>query len=163
MTEFLTLNFAFVLCAVLLVCVIYVLIYAVKVNTRLSQSLKLVNDLYQLSQQQAAQLNELVNNSASNANGLGAEQDSINQSNQAEIANLHSKSDACANKLSKLEESIVNLSYLTEQLQHSDPETKMYTKAKQLVDAGASTQDIVEACGLPPAEVEMLMGLKRKK
>lgn len=156
MNQFLTLNFAFILVAVLFVCTIYALIYAVKVNARLSQSVKLINDLYKLSQEQGIQLNKLKKQQ---------DQDKLMQDanhSQSSEVNVEALKQLQA-QVTSIEHSLNKVADKTEQLQHTDPEVKMYTKANQLADSGASIEDIVEACGLPRAEVEIMMGLKRKK
>jgi hypothetical protein len=62
MAAFLTVNALFILFSVLCILVIVLWGYARNVNTRLGQSIKLMNDLYQLHQGQARTLADLLDN-----------------------------------------------------------------------------------------------------
>jgi predicted nucleic acid-binding protein len=156
MTEFLTLNVAFALIAILIVCCVYALIYITKVNARLNKSINLINDLYQLSQEQTAQLADLSGEQAQKNNDQDATQTQNNHISEQAILDMQTR-------VEDIDRHLKQVAHQTELLQQTDPETKMYTKANQLAESGASIDDIVEACGLPRAEVDVLMGLQRKK
>lgn len=156
MDEFLTLNFAFILIAVLLVCCVYSLFYAVTINLRLNKSIKLINDLYNLSQKQSSQLVELTSQQTQNNQDQDASQIESNQVSADAIVHLQMH-------VADIEKHLMQVANQTELLQQADPATKMYTRANNLAGAGASIEDIIEACDLPRAEVEVLMGLQRKK
>jgi tetrahydromethanopterin S-methyltransferase subunit G len=49
-----------------------------------------------------------------------------------------------------------------EDMSQQDPAAKMYAKAHSLVESGASIDEIIEACDLPKAEVEILIGFQKK-
>jgi small-conductance mechanosensitive channel len=156
MSDILTLNFAFILITVLLICVLYCLVYALKVNARLNKSINLINDLYKLSTEQGQILKQLSQEHS---------QADLQRQSDAEKKENHlnqTLADVQA-RVSGLEGDLLRVSNQTEQLMQTDPATKMYSRANQLAASNASIDDIVEACGLPRAEVEVLMGLHRKK
>ena len=47
-------------------------------------------------------------------------------------------------------------------LSANDPVLKTYSKAAQMVDAGEHIDDIMIACGLPRAEIEVLSSMRKK-
>lgn len=49
------------------------------------------------------------------------------------------------------------------ELAESDPEVKMYQRAKQMIAAGADLVEVTETCGLPQAEVELLFSIHQNK
>ncbi|MDM7860101.1 DUF2802 domain-containing protein [Alteromonas sp. ASW11-36] len=49
------------------------------------------------------------------------------------------------------------------ELANSDPEVKMYQRAKQMIAAGAELPEVIEICGLPKAEVELLFSMHQTK
>jgi hypothetical protein len=44
-----------------------------------------------------------------------------------------------------------------------DPTTKRYHKASELLENGASIEEVMEICEIPRAEVDILLGLLRRK
>lgn len=156
MSDILTLNFAFILIAVLVICVLYCLVYAIKVNARLNKSINLINDLYKLSTEQG----QVVKQLSQDYSQADLQQQSDAEKNENHLNENLAKVRA---RVSDLESELLRVSNQTEQLMQTDPATKMYSRANQLAASNASIDDIVEACGLPRAEVEVLMGLHRKK
>lgn len=55
------------------------------------------------------------------------------------------------------------LASIVRELQLQDPATGLYHRATQLVKQGADIEDIMAACELPRAEVELLMSVHNKK
>lgn len=55
------------------------------------------------------------------------------------------------------------LASIVRELQLQDPATGLYHRATQLVKQGADIEDIMSACELPRAEVELLMSVHNKK
>jgi hypothetical protein len=49
-----------------------------------------------------------------------------------------------------------------EELQSQDPSARLYQQAAELVKKGASVEELVEQCELPPAEAELLINLHRQ-
>jgi len=136
------------LVAVIVLIVVFVR-YAKAVNTRLAQSIKLINDLYQLSQNQEEQIRALDTNSHASSSQLFS-------SIEAEVSEIRQQLDTFSHELRQVENQ-------TQQLQHEDPALRMYSKANELVAAGASIDDIIQACELPRAEAEILVGFHRTK
>ena len=146
--EKLTLLSLVMLVVIVLLCVVFYQ-YAKTVNTRLGQSIKLINDLYQLLKKQEEQLKAFAQNNSANTEQLSS-------SIQDEVSEIRHQLALNSQELRQLENQ-------TQQLQHQDPGIRMYTKANELVAAGASLEDIMEACELPRAEAEVLIGLHRSK
>lgn len=146
--EKLTLLSLVMLVVIVLLCVVFYQ-YAKTVNTRLGQSIKLINDLYQLLKKQEEQLKAFAQNNSANTEQLSS-------SIQDEVSEIRHQLAQNSQELRQLENQ-------TQQLQHQDPGIRMYTKANELVAAGASLEDIMEACELPRAEAEVLIGLHRSK
>ena len=44
-----------------------------------------------------------------------------------------------------------------------DPTVKLYNKAAKLIEDGADLKDLVDECGLPRAEAELLMNIHKKR
>lgn len=143
----LTLSLAFVILLIVFVK------YSQAMNARLGQSIKLINDLYNLSKQHSEAIKILQ--SDTNA--------SDNQDTQSAQISIKSEVSEIRHQLASIGQELLRLDNKTDQLQQQDPATKMYTKANKLVSQGASLEDIMEACDLPRAEVDMLIGLHRRK
>ena len=133
--------------ALSLLCIVLVIVlwmYAQNIKTKLMQSVGLIDELYKLTTSQAASIETL----------------------QAEIAqaNKLSKSTQKAYKgfSSNIEATVNKVAATVERLEEQDPALKMYSKASKLVEQGAAMEDIIEASGLPRAEVEVLISLHAK-
>lgn len=50
---------------------------------------------------------------------------------------------------------------LIREMQLHDPEIKRYQHAKQLIASGASQEEVIESCGIPAAEVELLFSINQ--
>jgi hypothetical protein len=114
-------------------------------NIRLQQSVNLIDELHKISLAQKKQFSDL-------------EQDQNNLKTELR-KRQHDVEHLQASAISRIEkvESIV------ERLEEQDPALKMYSKASKLVEQGAAMNDIIEASGLPRAEVEVLLSLHSRK
>jgi len=81
--------------------------------------------------------------------------ESLKQTKTAQTQGESRISDVCE-RMEKIEASV-------ERLEEQDPALKMYSRASKLVAQGAAMEDIIEASGLPRAEVEVLMSLHSQK
>jgi hypothetical protein len=71
------------------------------------------------------------------------------------LASQQADVDAVKHLVDKLEAEVEDMS-------QQDPAAKMYAKAHSLVESGASIDEIMEACDLPKAEAEILIGFQKK-
>jgi hypothetical protein len=154
MTEYLSINVLATFTLLLAIAVLLLFLYAKRSRTQLRSSIKLINDLYQVSQSQQTQIKTLERASVTKPPTMPTSDDA-------------SKSDsiviALQARLDTLERQYSILENRTELLQREDPELKMYNKASELVKAGASIEDVLEASQLPRAEVEVLMSLHKSR
>jgi hypothetical protein len=151
MNDFLTNNILFYLCLFLLILLLAVYLHARSIDKRLTQSIKLINDLYKLSQDQANAISKMADDI----------QDT-EQSNEVVNADALVKKQA-ADFAAAIDQRLLTLENQTLLLQQESPELKMYKRASQLAQEGASMEYVMEASQLPRAEVEVLMGLYSKK
>lgn len=182
MTAFFTLNTLLIFSLILFALIIALTLYARKINSRLNQSIKLINDLYKLNQRQASTITELLGDTETIQ--LGDTEDTANTESPLVSALVLQASDKVKTTMAsdveaitktsistamvkiiepinELAKRVVSLENKTELLQREDPELKRYSRASQLVKEGASIEDIMEASQLPRAEVEVLVGLQR--
>lgn len=142
-----------IFCLLVLVSIIVLVVvfvrYAKSVNIRLGQSIKLINELYQLSQTQAEQIRNLEANKQASSSEL--------------LTYLETNVSEIRQQLDNFSHDLRQVENQTQQLQYEDPGLRMYSKANELVAAGASIDDIIQACELPRAEAEVLIGLHRSK
>jgi hypothetical protein len=190
MPAFLMVNTLVVLLLIFFILLIALGLYARKVNTRLNQSIKLINDLYKLNQSHASKLEQLLgDNPGNNEHGEHNGNDHDNKHEDAdcnfsenapmltkpiqdaiEDLKLELTKDVDSTKnsvvvamkpLSEMSKRILALEHKTDLMQQEHPEFKRYSRANALVKEGASIEDIMEASQLPRAEVEVLLGLQR--
>lgn len=114
-------------------------------NGRLQQSVNLIDELHKISLAQQKQFSILEQDQNNLKAELRKRQQDVEQSHTIAI-----------NRLKKVESTI-------ERLEEQDPALKMYSKASKLVEQGAAMDDIIEASGLPRAEVEVLLSLHSRK
>ena len=114
-------------------------------SRKIKQAAKLINDLYSISQQQAEHLAELESSiEYQNQNSV------FDKFRQSTLQQMHS----VVQNMQKLQQRV-------DRVEDQEPTLKMYNKASQMAAQGASEQDIIEASGLPLAEVEILMGMQK--
>ncbi|MGB3725116.1 MAG: DUF2802 domain-containing protein [Glaciecola sp.] len=135
--------------SLLLVCVWVFVKYSQATNAKIAQSVKLINELYQLSKAQEQSIKALqVGKLDSDDKAVNIAIEQVSKNSQA---------------LALLEKELRAVENNTQLLQNDDPSLKMYNRANQLVVSGASIDDIMQACDLPRAEAEVLISLHRKK
>ncbi|MDT0593833.1 DUF2802 domain-containing protein [Glaciecola petra] len=117
-------------------------------NQRLTQSIKLLNDLYKHTQEIQKNINKSDADKPEQLTDDVLKKDKALQINETKILGLIKRLDQADNRL--------------EQLEKEDPQIRMYKKATELAAQGLSVEDIMDACQLPRAEVEVLKGLQRK-
>lgn len=132
---------------ILICCVCSTVLFAAlrRVQSRLSKSLELIDDLHKITLSQKQSADDLAQESAH-----------MNEKLAKENTDLAHKQGACFIRLEKLEATV-------ERLEEQDPALKMYSKATKLVEQGVEMADIIEASGLSRAEVEVLLSLHAKK
>lgn len=64
--------------------------------------------------------------------------------------------------ISQLSQGIKALEQQLQELQQRDPEVRLYQQAKQLIASGTSIDEVVESCGIPRAEAELLFSLAKQ-
>lgn len=80
---------------------------------------------------------------------------------EATVDELNQTVSSQSVSIEELKLNLQQLSHHVKRLSASDPAIKMYTKAAQMVDAGESVDEIMQACGLPRAEVEVLASMRK--
>ncbi|MFC4699897.1 DUF2802 domain-containing protein [Glaciecola siphonariae] len=138
----------FISIALSLLCIVLVVVqwlYAKNIKTKLMQSVGLIDELYKLNTSQSTQLESLRSELNKNK--------ALNQELKKAYGNFEKNLEA---QLEKMGATI-------ERLEEQDPALKMYSKASKLVEQGADMDDIIEASGLPRAEVEVLISLHARK
>ena len=63
----------------------------------------------------------------------------------------------------ELKQGITTLDQQLQELQQRDPDVKLYQQAKQLIASGTSINEVVESCGIPRAEAELLFSLSQQR
>lgn len=131
-----------------------------KLSLRLNKALELINSLYKTNEAHQTKLNafEQIQKDSyeQNKQRLAVELDSAVSGFTATITQAH------ASEIEALKFDIDKLMAQIDELSQQDPAAKMYAKAHSLVASGASLNEIIDACDLPKAEVEVLMGFQEK-
>ena len=160
MNDLINTNVLAVLTLLLALSVFLLFLYSKRIRTQMRTSIKLIDELYRLSQAQQAQLSRIESTHTNNTVNETSSKTSEQTPNTDTDANmLH----ALAQRLDSLEQQYQVLENQTQMLQSEDPALKMYNKASLLVKSGASIEDIIEASELPRAEVEILMGVHQNR
>jgi len=66
-------------------------------------------------------------------------------------------------RILQLEHTSQELSQNQQELQYSDPDSKMYSRAVKMVELGAELDEVMKECELPRAEAELLLSLHQQK
>jgi hypothetical protein len=138
-----------------------------KLSVKLSKSLELIKSLHTIGETREQRLEELENSLVTQK----AELVSLQQSLQAnpdffkassngstfstEMGDTNAEFAALVSKVDQIEANL-------EELTHQDPAAKIYTKAQTMVKNGAEIEEVMEACDLPRAEVEIMVGYQEK-
>lgn len=139
-----------VLCSLLALAltVIWLVTLSLKQNhtkRELQQSVKLINDLYGLYQEQQGVIDIL-------------QRSSLDQ----DVSNLNTQMQNALQNIEYLTTRMNDIEHSTDLLTQQEPGLRMYNKASQMAQADAHIEDIMEACELPRAEVEVLVSLHKK-
>ncbi|GEM_PF-6574573 len=133
-----------ILISIILLCLVLSIVAILlisKTRTQLMRSIGLINDLHEHLKSKDVSLEQLEL--------LGEE---LNQ-------NMASQ----ALEIEKVKLEVNDIMHSIDKLSANDPVIKMYTKATKMVDAGESVDDIIAACGLPRAEIDVLVSMRKKK
>ncbi|MEQ3652412.1 MAG: DUF2802 domain-containing protein [Glaciecola sp.] len=129
-----------------------------KTNKRLNITLELLNSLHKIIETNKANIAELENKLSVELQEAGQVTKNTSQSDIAKEQDIIQISQSIAD----LQVQIDKLSAQYQELVEQEPTAKIYTKAQSLVRAGASVAEVMEACDLPRAEVEVMMGIQEK-
>ena len=134
--------------------------YCRLVNRRLSKSIELVSALHDIVDKQAQKLNNVMSSVPEQLNRL--EQSKAEKVNLFE-EHLQQHQADWSGQLSKINQRIDTFEAKLDAQAQQDPAAKMYNKANKLLQEGASDEDIMQACELPRAEVQILRDFHRKR
>ncbi len=131
-----------------------------KLSLRLNKALELINSLYKNNEAHQKKLDTLERSHTDSY-------EQINQKLALELEKVVSVlttniMQSHRTEIEALKFDIDKLMAQIEELSQQDPAAKMYAKAHSLVASGASINEIIDACDLPKAEVEVLMGFQEK-
>jgi hypothetical protein len=141
MSELSTLWVSIALSLLCIVLVIVLWIYAQNTKSKLMQSVGLIDELYKLTKAQSDSIE-----------ALSAEVSQANKHSKAVKKDYQGFRVYVDDRVTKVVDTV-------ERLEEQDPALKMYSKASKLVEQGTAMDDIIEASGLPRAEVEVLISL----
>ncbi len=65
-------------------------------------------------------------------------------------------------RIKVLQEKLTGYQQQLTQLQQQEPQDRLYTRAQKMVALGADINEIVQECGLPVAEAEILIAMHKK-
>lgn len=65
-------------------------------------------------------------------------------------------------KLNSLSEELVSLKDKQNELSLKDPENKLYSRAKKMIELGADINEVIRECEIPLAEAELLFRVQNK-
>ena len=129
-----------------------------KTNKRLNITLELLNSLHKIIETNKANIAELENKLSVELQEADQVTKNTSQSDIAKEQDIIQISQSIAD----LQVQIDKLSAQYQELVEQEPTAKIYTKAQSLVRSGASVAEVMEACDLPRAEVEVMMGIQEK-
>lgn len=138
--------------AILFLCIVLIVVlwaYTRNIKAKLLQSIGLIDELHKLSQ---------ANNQTIEALKVEFKSDLAKSSKQATELQLQCNkfTESVAQRMNKVEDTV-------ECIAEQDPALKMYRQASKLVAQGMPIEDIMEASGLPRAELEVLIALSANK
>ncbi|RUO79797.1 DUF2802 domain-containing protein [Idiomarina tyrosinivorans] len=91
-----------------------------------------------------------------------AERMAEDSSEEALIEQHSQQLQALAERQQQLAEQLDQVKQQIAEVANQDPEMRYYQKAAKLIAEGASLQEVMDACELPQAEVELLMSLNKQ-
>ncbi|WP_425445673.1 DUF2802 domain-containing protein [Vibrio albus] len=65
-------------------------------------------------------------------------------------------------KVSEQQDIIQHLHERVTELEHTDSDSRLYSRASKMVQLGADLNELIEECELPKAEAELMMSLQNK-
>ncbi|MEP4891063.1 MAG: DUF2802 domain-containing protein [Aliiglaciecola sp.] len=80
---------------------------------------------------------------------------------QEELHEVRSGAMGVAAKVKDLVVKIGLMQDKLEEIEFLDPDTKLYSQAAKMADAGASVEELMRECELPRAEAELLLAVKK--
>jgi hypothetical protein len=131
-----------------------------KLSLRLNEALELINSLDKFNETHQIKFTARAD-----------KQDKLHEKNKqaltSELENMlfifkTSTSQAHASDIEMIKIDIDKLMAQIDELSQQDPGAKMYARAHSLVESGATISEIMDACDLPQAEVEVLIGFQKK-
>lgn len=91
--------------------------------------------------------------------------DDLAQSHQSlrhEFEEDRTRNLAIGRKIRELSEQVDGFGHRVDDMAMQDPDTRLYSKASELVKSGATVEELMQACDLPRAEAELIANLYRK-
>ncbi|MEC7468481.1 MAG: DUF2802 domain-containing protein [Pseudomonadota bacterium] len=71
------------------------------------------------------------------------------------------RSMAVARSVTSLEDDIATLAKQIKTVSEQDPDSRLYQRAAEMLQAGASMDEVMHSCDLPAAEVQLLMNIHK--
>ncbi len=68
---------------------------------------------------------------------------------------------AVASSVTSLEDDIATLAKQIKTVSEQDPDSRLYQRAAEMLQAGASMEEVMHSCDLPAAEVQLLMNIHK--
>ena len=78
-----------------------------------------------------------------------------------EIEEGQARSMAVARSVTSLENDIATLAKQIKTVSEQDPDSRLYQRAAEMLQAGASMDEVMHSCDLPAAEVQLLMNIHK--
>ncbi len=79
------------------------------------------------------------------------------------IEESQARSMVVADNTEQLKQHISALQQQIKALAEQDPDSRMYQRAAEMIQSGASAEEVMHNCDIPFAEVQLLMNIHRKK
>lgn len=79
-----------------------------------------------------------------------------------QVSEVRSVAMGLGQKVSEQQEAIFHLSERLKQLENTDNESRLYSRASKMAKLGADINELIEECELPPAEAELMLSLQKK-
>nr|WP_297347822.1 DUF2802 domain-containing protein [uncultured Glaciecola sp.] len=131
-----------------------------KLSLRLNKALDLINSLHKFNETHQTKFTALEKNQEKR-------HEKNKQTLTSELEDMlftlkTSTSQAHASDIEMIKIDVDKLMAQIDELSQQDPAAKMYARAHSLVESGATISEIMDACDLPQAEVEVLIGFQKK-
>ena len=80
-----------------------------------------------------------------------------------QITEMQTRSMVQGKHMQEISEQCTSLENQLREVKTQDPSMRLYSRAAELVKAGADVAEIMQACDLPRAEAELLISMHRKR